>query len=153
MRTGYFTVRFPLGKVVVKSDDGIVPDLVHFDLENRLPESPASSPLALSLEKYLAGEREPLDCPVNLAHVPPFTRMALECARDIPYGTVMTYGRIASMLGRKSAARAVGRAMGYNPLPLFIPCHRVVAQGGSLGGFSSGVQLKAWLLDLEGVWI
>jgi methylated-DNA-[protein]-cysteine S-methyltransferase len=150
MRTGYFTVRFPLGKVVVHSDDGIFPRRVFFDLANGYPESHSLSPLARSLERYLAGEKEPLDGPVDLGQAPSFTRRALECARTIPYGTVVTYGDMAAILGSKGAARAVGRAMGSNPLPLFIPCHRVVARGGKLGGFSSGIELKRWLLDLEG---
>ncbi|UCF32158.1 MAG: methylated-DNA--[protein]-cysteine S-methyltransferase [bacterium] len=129
----------------------MVPRRVFFDLEDAIRDCPGSGPLAGSLERYLAGEPEPLDFPVDLDRLPSFTRMVLEYVKEIPYGTVATYGCIAAGLGRRGASRAVGRAMGANPLPLVIPCHRVIAAGGGPGGFTSGIQLKLWLLALEGV--
>jgi methylated-DNA-[protein]-cysteine S-methyltransferase len=69
----------------------------------------------------------------------------------IPFGRVLTYGEIAAALGLPGAARAVGQANGKNPLPIFIPCHRVVAGGGKLGGYSAGLERKRWLLAHEGI--
>jgi len=77
-----------------------------------------------------------------------FQMEVLEAIRSIPFGRTITYGQLALMVGRSGAARAVGQALGSNPLPLFFPCHRVVAAGGS-GGFGGGLELKSYLLERE----
>ena len=81
----------------------------------------------------------------------PFQRRVLRAALRIPYGRVSTYGEIAAEIGNPRAARAVGRALGANPIPLVVPCHRVIAGSGALGGYSAagGVRVKRKLLDLE----
>lgn len=108
--------------------------------------------LADDLRRYFAGEAVELGRhPVDLAVQPPFRRRALLAARTIPYGEVRTYGWIARRAGRPGAARAAGQAMSKNPIPLVIPCHRVVAAGGKLGGFGGGLEMKRALLRLEGI--
>ncbi len=101
------------------------------------------------LSEYLAGERTFFSIPVDLSQVPEFERAALEVAAQIPYGEVRPYKWIAERLGRPDAARAVGNAMASNPVPIIIPCHRVVKTDGSLGGYSFGTVRKENLLALE----
>ncbi len=98
--------------------------------------------------EYLDGKRTVFDLPLEL-HGTPFQRTALEQVARIPYGKVMTYGEIATLIGKPGAARAVGSANARNDLPLVIPCHRVVATNG-LGGYGGGLEMKRWLLKLEG---
>jgi len=148
---GYFTVRFPLGLVVVHYDEPGSLSGISFDLDDRTPESPSSSALAVDLDSYLKGNPEPLDHFLDLSFASPFSRSAWTVARQIPFGNVMTYGDLAAKMDRMGGARAVGQAMGSNRFPLLIPCHRVVARGGALGGFGSGLRLKRWLLKQEGV--
>ena len=101
----------------------------------------------------LAGERRDLsDISVDDAAIPEFNRRVYAIARNIPPGQTMTYGEIAERLGDKTLARAVGQAMGENPTPIIMPCHRVLAAGGKSGGFSApgGVVTKLQLLTIEG---
>lgn len=103
------------------------------------------------LRSYL--EREPVDLsalPVDVDGTP-FQRRVWGALRRIPRGEVRTYGDIARAIGNPMSMRAVGAANGANPLPVVIPCHRVVAAGGKLGGYSGGLERKRWLLRLEGV--
>ena len=101
------------------------------------------------LAEYLGGDRTFFTVPVDLSRVPDFDRAALQLASRIPYGEVRTYKWIAERLGKPDAARAVGGAMAANPVPLIIPCHRVVKTDGGLGGYSFGLIQKEALLDLE----
>ncbi|HIQ23396.1 MAG TPA: methylated-DNA--[protein]-cysteine S-methyltransferase [Planctomycetes bacterium] len=108
--------------------------------------------LASRLADYAAGAVEDfLDVPVDLGGMSEFARSVYHHCRRIPYGETTTYGRLAAMLGRPEAARAVGNSMARNPVPLVIPCHRVVGAGGSIGGYSApgGVRWKRRLLELE----
>ena len=99
------------------------------------------------LADYFAGGREP--CPLPLAPAgTPFQRQVFQALREIPYGTVVTYGDLARRLG--SSPRAVGGAVGRNPLSIVIPCHRVVGSGGQLTGYAGGLGRKRFLLELEG---
>ncbi len=102
---------------------------------------------------YLAGERTRFNFPVDLESLTKFQRQVLEAAAEIPRGQVMTYSELARRIGRPLAYRAVGQALGRNPVPLVIPCHRVIAADGSLTGYSGGggIKTKARLLALEGV--
>jgi len=108
--------------------------------------------LARDLRRYFAGARVDFSSyPVCLLDQPPFTRRALSAARRIPFGEVRTYGWVARRAGRPGGARAAGQAMSRNPVPLLIPCHRVVAAAGRLGGFGGGLGMKRALLALEGI--
>lgn len=104
------------------------------------------------LEEYLAGRRTAFSVPVDLRHVTPFQRDVLQAARAVPRGQVATYAEIGRRIGRPRAARAVGQALGSNPVPIVVPCHRVLASDGSLGGYSGrgGIRTKLRLLRLEG---
>ncbi len=111
------------------------------------------TPLAARLVRYFEGERVTLSAPVEFPPVSQFRRRVWELTAQIPYGKVTTYGELARLVGSPGAARAVGGALADNPVPLVVPCHRVVAANGGLGGFSAegGLQLKRRLLALEGV--
>ncbi len=89
--------------------------------------------------------------PLDLSLLSSFTQRVLQAVRKIPYGRVISYGKLAEMIGDKKKARAVGMALGKNPLPVIIPCHRVIKSNGDLGGYGGGSQLKKWLLQREGV--
>ena len=113
----------------------------------------AVAPIIEQLHAYFAGARFRFDLPVDLGHLTPFQQSVLQIIRRIPIGTVWTYGQVARALGKPEASRAVGQALGRNPVPIVVPCHRVVASGGRLGGYSGGGGLdsKRFLLGLEGV--
>lgn len=95
------------------------------------------------------------DLPLDLAALPRFTRLVLEIVRKVPFGQTKTYGEIAHEVGQPTSVRSVGQALRRNPLPLIIPCHRVVATRGRLGGFSApgGMATKCFLLGIEGVYL
>jgi len=120
------------------------------------PGAPPADDLLLraanELAAYFAGSTRDFAVPVDLSGLPPFTRQVLEVLRTVPYGETVTYAELAARVGSPRAARAVGRAVAVNPLPIVIPCHRVVAAGGRPGGYSGGGGLatKLWLLAREG---
>lgn len=110
-------------------------------------QSDTAKSLKSDLERYLRGERIDFnDYDVNLADLSCFVRMVLEEVRKIPYGEVVTYKELADKL--KTSPRAVGQALKKNPIPIIIPCHRVIAKK-DLGGFSAGIDIKRKLLRLE----
>ncbi|HSO48467.1 MAG TPA: methylated-DNA--[protein]-cysteine S-methyltransferase, partial [Rhizobiaceae bacterium] len=101
------------------------------------------------LEAWFAGERTAFDLPLS-PEGNPFQLKVWEALLQIPYGATATYGEIATAIGEPlSASRAVGSANGANPLPIVIPCHRVIGAGGALVGFGGGIETKKFLLDLE----
>jgi len=102
--------------------------------------------------EYLAGKRREFTFPINWSVLTPFQRSALRATYAIPFGETRTYGELANQIGHPRAARAVGRAEATNPMPLIIPCHRVVGADGKLHGYGGGEGLptKEWLLKLEG---
>jgi O-6-methylguanine DNA methyltransferase len=105
---------------------------------------------AAQLGEYFAGRRREFDlelAPYGTA----FQLRVWNALREIPYGTVRNYGDVARAIGQPGAARAVGQAVGCNPLPIVIPCHRVIASDGSIGGYSGGLAIKHRLLALENV--
>lgn len=107
-------------------------------------------PARRGLESYLAGRARGVDVPVDLALATPFQREVLPVlASRVGYGERTTYGALAALVGRPTAARAVGAALGANPLCVVLPCHRVVAASGSLTGYAGGLAAKQRLLDLE----
>lgn len=99
---------------------------------------------------YLAGNRETFDMPIDYSHGTLFQRRVWRALQRIPYGKLRSYQWIATRVGGRHYARAVGSAVGANPLPIVIPCHRIVGQDASLGGFSGGLPMKKKLLTLEG---
>ncbi|MBI2852222.1 MAG: methylated-DNA--[protein]-cysteine S-methyltransferase [Chloroflexi bacterium] len=103
------------------------------------------------LTVYFGGSRVLFHDRLDLGDATPFQRKVWEAARLIPYGETRSYRWVAERIGRPGAARAVGQALAKNPLPIIIPCHRVVASSGELGGFSGGLQMKDRLLRLEGI--
>ena len=102
---------------------------------------------SFELDEYFRGERETFSCNVDLSGMSDFTRIVLEETQKIEYGTVITYSELARRIG-SSAVRAVGGALSRNPVPIIVPCHRIVAKDG-LGGYSCGLELKIKLLELE----
>lgn len=106
---------------------------------------------ASELRAYLAGRLQSFSVPYNIRTLPPFHRAVLHLTAKIPYGETRTYGWLARRLGRPGAARAAGNALARNPLPIIIPCHRVVRADGAMGAFVLGPGWKKRLLDLEKV--
>jgi methylated-DNA-[protein]-cysteine S-methyltransferase len=105
---------------------------------------------AKELRAYAAGKLHVFTVPVDLELATPFARKVLTKLSHVPPGKLTTYGALAKDAGRPGGARAVGGAVGSNPVPIVVPCHRVVASNG-LGGFGGGLGMKRWLLRLEGV--
>lgn len=108
-----------------------------------------NSVIKQKLERYLAGERVIFDEPVNLSDLTDFQQQVLQEIRGIPYSDTATYTDLARRIGKPRAVRAVASACGENPVPIIIPCHRVVAKEG-LGGYKYGKDVKQALLELEG---
>jgi methylated-DNA-[protein]-cysteine S-methyltransferase len=101
------------------------------------------------LRGYFAGQRVAFKDELDLSAATAFQREVWQLTRLIPYGETKSYGWVAERLGRAGAGRAVGQALARNPLPIIVPCHRVVAKNGGLGGYSGGVARKRYLLRLE----
>jgi methylated-DNA-[protein]-cysteine S-methyltransferase len=157
-----FSTSFGIG-VVHASEFGILkvdlPDMSQSASTFQKTDSEANSSrlteyASALLQRYFAGEIiEFKDIPVDLTSTPPFRFKALYAIRGIPYGTVRSYGQIAAECGSPCAARAVGGAMASNPVPVIIPCHRIVSNNGRLTGFSApgGETAKMKLLKMEGI--
>jgi methylated-DNA-[protein]-cysteine S-methyltransferase len=153
--TRYRWVESRLGRLLIAGDDDGLRSIT-FDREGRrcAPEpgwieddGPLREP-ASQLEGYFAGRLVRFD--LDLAPVGTEFQIAVwKAVEAIPYGTTATYGEIATRIGKPDAARAVGAANGANPLPIVIPCHRVIGSDGSLTGYGGGLDLKASLLELE----
>ncbi|MDQ6795747.1 MAG: methylated-DNA--[protein]-cysteine S-methyltransferase [Chloroflexota bacterium] len=174
----YIILPAPWGPIhVAASDDAIVALELHTEtarfvggLEGRLravveprpsrgPRRDLLDQAATELEAYLRGDRRTFDLPLDLGQSRDWDRAVLGGVRLVPWGRVTSYGRLARRIGRTGAARAVGGAVGRNPIGLLIPCHRVIAGDGTLGGYGgewwgtreSMLGLKRTLLDIEGV--
>jgi methylated-DNA-[protein]-cysteine S-methyltransferase len=135
------------------------PEAVRRGLLRKFPEAvetdlPAAlEPVVVAIQALMRGEKADFsDAPLDIARVPDFNAKVYEIARAIPPGQTLTYGEVAVKLGDKLLARDVGAALGQNPWPIIVPCHRVTAAGGKLGGFSArgGAQTKLKLLAIEG---
>lgn len=108
------------------------------------------TPISEQLLAYFAGTLTRFTVPVDLRQVTPFTARVLRETRKIAFGRLSSYGAVATRLGSPGASRAVGGALGRNPVPIIIPCHRVLARGGRIGGFTGGLAIKRVLLGVEG---
>jgi methylated-DNA-[protein]-cysteine S-methyltransferase len=115
-----------------------------------LPSPRATDAWRRELDEYFAAERTRFELPVDRRLIHGIASDVLKQTSKIPYGEVSTYGAIAKKIGHPSAARAVGRALGANPIPIVIPCHRVIGASGALTGYAGGLDRKVRLLELEG---
>jgi methylated-DNA-[protein]-cysteine S-methyltransferase len=116
-----------------------------------LPSPKRTDPWRRELDEYFAAGRTGFELPVDRRLIHGIASDVLKHTSKIPYGEVSTYGAIAKEIGHPSAARAVGRALGANPIPIVIPCHRVIGASGALTGYAGGIDRKVRLLELEGV--
>jgi methylated-DNA-[protein]-cysteine S-methyltransferase len=107
-------------------------------------------PYRQQLQEYFLGQRRAFSLPTDLSDRTVFQRQVLRYIETIPAGQVRSYGQIAAAIDRPGSARAVGQALGSNPIPIVLPCHRIVASDGSLGGYRGGLERKRRLLLLEG---
>lgn len=155
---GTLTIESPIGRIALSGDDEAVTRL-EIASQGRLstdgtPDSP--TPLlrraAHELGEYFAGRRTSFTVPVRVAGTP-FQESIWQQLTEIPFGSVSGYGDLGRATGRATAGRAVGGAVGANPVPLLIPCHRVLASDARITGYSAGdgVPTKVWLLDHEGI--
>lgn len=142
----------PLGPLTVQAGTRGLTGLLfpgRAELSNECAHDPTVFASALvQLEEYFAGERRAFDLPLALAGTP-FQQRVWRQLQQIPYGTTITYTQLAHRVGRPDRIRAVGAAVGRTPVPIIIPCHRVVAADGGLTGYVGGLQRKQALLDLE----
>jgi methylated-DNA-[protein]-cysteine S-methyltransferase len=102
------------------------------------------------LDEYFDGRRHEFDLPVDLGGLPAFQQAVLTELQRVPYGQIDTYGGLAARIGKPRAARAVGGALNRNPVPIVVPCHRIVGSSGNLVGYAGGLERKQLLLHLEG---
>ncbi|MFI4991510.1 MAG: methylated-DNA--[protein]-cysteine S-methyltransferase [Solirubrobacterales bacterium] len=117
----------------------------------RIVQAPAQlDPVRRELDEYFAGRRRSFELALDWTLVGPFGRRVLGAASRIPYGKVLTYTEIAAEAGSPRGSRAAGNALGANPIPIVVPCHRVLRRGGALGGYAGGLPRKQFLLELEG---
>ncbi len=119
-------------------------------LSPRILEQPAAlDAVARELEQYFAGQRTTFDLRLDWSLTSPFARRVLRATQRIPYGAVATYGDVAARAGSPGGSRAAGNALGSNPMPIVVPCHRVVRAGGAMGGYTGGPERKELLLAVE----
>jgi methylated-DNA-[protein]-cysteine S-methyltransferase len=120
-------------------------------LSPRIVAAPAAlDPVRRELEEYFSGHRRAFDLALDWALITPFARRVLRKTAAIPYGGHLSYAEVAAEAGSPRGARAAGNALGSNPIPIVIPCHRVLHSGGGLGGYGGGLDRKRFLLELEG---
>jgi methylated-DNA-[protein]-cysteine S-methyltransferase len=143
-----FVVASRLVNLAVTVQDGAVTEILLHGRATRPPETPFEQQVAQELTEFLRGARSRFTFRVSPAGTP-FERRCWDALLEIPYGETRTYGDIARAIGTPNGARAVGSANHKNPIPIVIPCHRVVAAGGGLGGYGGGLELKRRLLALE----
>lgn len=147
----------PLGPLLLGGTGGAL-EFLHFpqDGVGRIADADweedraAYAPVCAALDGYFAGRLKHFSLPYRL-HGSPFQMAVWEELAKIPYGELRSYGDIARAVGDAGAARAVGMANHVNPLPIIIPCHRVIGADGSLVGFGGGMKIKTWLLEHEGI--
>ena len=148
----------PLGELLLTASDTALTG-VYFPTSHHVPplhevkRGPGGEVLALArqqLTEYFAAARTTFDLPLDAAGSA-FEQRVWDTLRTIPYGSTTTYGQLARRLGDVKATRAVGAANGKNPIPIIVPCHRVVGAKGELTGFGGGLDRKRWLLEHEGV--
>jgi methylated-DNA-[protein]-cysteine S-methyltransferase len=130
--------------------DRVLADLASAVSPRILESATGTDEVRRELDEYFEGRRDRFAVKVDRRLIHGLQREVLSATARIPFGHTSTYGRIAKAIGHPSAARAVGRALGANPIPIVIPCHRVIGVSGSLTGYGGGLQRKEFLLTLEG---
>ncbi len=143
-----FTADTSFGPLAVSLRHGAVAHIVLNRSGARAPETTLERRVARELREYGRGERRDFTFAISLEGTS-FDKRVWNALLQIPYGETVTYGEVASSIGNPGAARAVGAANHRNPIPIVVPCHRVVAADGKLGGYGGGLDLKRRLLDLE----
>ncbi len=133
-------------------DEDLVLDELASEVSPRVVRLPARlDEVRRELEEYFAGRRRNFDVPVDRRLSRGYRRIVLEAlSREVPYGQTVSYKELAERTGNPKASRAVGSAMATNPIPIVVPCHRVLRSGGALGGYGGGLDTKVWLLRHEG---
>ncbi len=114
-----------------------------------LPDARRVDPVARELDQYFGGTRRRFDIAVDLTPLTEFQRRILSATARVAFGEVSTYARVATQAGSERASRAAGQALGANPIPIVVPCHRILASDGTLGGYAGGLDAKRRLLGLE----
>jgi methylated-DNA-[protein]-cysteine S-methyltransferase len=131
--------------------DGVL-DWVATKLSPRMLEAPARlDDVRRELDEYFEGRRRTFDLPIDWALASAWGRKILKATAAIPFGEVSTYGAVAAKAGNPKASRAAGRALNTNPIPIVVPCHRVVGASGKLVGYAGGLDRKVTLLEIEGI--
>ena len=140
----------PLGHLTIASDGEAITGLAfgERDYPGQRRPTELTNRAANEAQEYLAGKRRDFDLPLAPAGTD-FQKRVWQALQDIPYGQTRSYSQVAAAIGEPKACRAIGGANNKNPIPLFIPCHRVINADGSIGGYASGAHIKRWLLDLE----
>lgn len=160
---GYRHVDSPLGRLLVaateagvvrvafedEADDAVLGELATAVSPRVLPAPRRLDPAARQLDDYFTGRRTRFEVPVDLRLLHGFRRDVVDALPGIGYGVTVTYGELAGRLGRPGAARAVGSGCAHNPVPVIVPCHRVLPAGGGVGGYRGGPHAKRLLLELE----
>lgn len=142
----------PLGLIGIRAHGGVLTDLLFMHDEPATAVSAPGSPLLDDAFRQLCAW---FDGRLRVFSLPladtdsEFAQHVRAGLLAIPYGSTVSYGELAASIGSPGAARAVGMACGRNPLPIIVPCHRVVAAGGKMGGYTAGIELKQWLIDFE----
>jgi methylated-DNA-[protein]-cysteine S-methyltransferase len=161
----YTSVDSPLGPLVVagtpkglvrvsytefRGEDEVLEELAR-RVSPRVLEAPARlDPVRRELDEYFEGQRHDFDVPIDWSYLAGFTREVLRATARIGFGEVSSYAGVAAEAGSPRAVRAAGNALGANPMPVVVPCHRVLRSGGKLGGYTGGLERKEFLLRLEG---
>jgi methylated-DNA-[protein]-cysteine S-methyltransferase len=162
----YASVDSPLGPLVVaatprglvrvsysefRDEEHVLEELAR-RVSPRVLEAPARlDGVRRELDEYFDGRRQRFDTPVDWSYLAGFTREVLRATARIGFGEVSTYAGVADAAGSPRAVRAAGNALGANPMPVIVPCHRVLRNGGALGGYTGGLERKEFLLRLEGM--
>lgn len=146
----YYSYQTPLGHLSIESNGQAITALAFGEqkLRGTMRPTELTNRAANQLQEYFAAKRRTFDLPLAPAGTE-FQKRVWQALRDIPYGETRTYSDIAAAIGNPRACRAVGGANNKNPLPIIVPCHRVIGANGTLVGYDGGVKIKAFLLDLE----
>jgi O-6-methylguanine DNA methyltransferase len=149
------TIDSPIGPLTLMAEDGCLTGLSMHEQRHAPPARPGArrddawfADIAGQLEAYFDGRRTRFEVPMKLAGTE-FQQRVWSQLCAIPYGETISYGELARRVDNPNASRAVGLANGRNPIAVIVPCHRVIASGGGLGGYGGGLDRKTWLLDLE----